>query len=724
MYCENDTPAPRLAEPLLISDIVQSRLSRKRLLSPHPVMMPSDQPGPPHALSGCDVKAFALAAACVLVALTALGWPLERWSRPPVFLEEHVFGLNLFNAIRQRTAHAIWVLVTLALMGLVLFGPTSLASRISRPVILSDGWLRTALDALLVAVILAGAAVTVLMDAAYAKPALFGAFGILVLTPWIRKPLGATMLVAGRFAWPIVAVYAAIMLLPGFFGHGSFDTGIFVRTVDYHYAVILGSADLLRDPTVERGGIRFNFGLLSALSAADLASLFRIETFGGYIRLIQAYQVAFVFVLIGSAWIWSRGNRLFALLVCVVTAPWVSTLHMSVIAPNQSGYRMIGFAALPALIAILTRIADPSRQTAAAVACSTLLLAWNLETGLAATAGLVATSLLRSYRDGRRLPGLALQSVAMLGAITASVAVIYALVLRGGVSATSVEHLVGFLRDGYGGLEHKYDLTAVAAALLVTVILLEGSLAARGGSLGDTGLMRMALSATVMVWFAYYANRAAAWNMWGLLLLCAFLAEPMTRGQFWAANIRQHPRVISSPALVLAIMATALVSLQAHLFLYRNRAISLRAVPNYQGLDLDPRAEEHVRSQATTLASAPTKTVYLSAAPFLMAQASLRHNHISAYDPFGEIWTPERFGRMMQDILLQQPERVLVEPDSSPLLAFTDVPEAERAISLTAGTAMERPRRAFFNRIRRDLAENFINEGQSGGWEVWRPRGP
>ncbi len=85
-------------------------------------------------------------------------------------------------------------------------------------------------------------------------------------------------------------LYVFVLLLSGFFLHRAVATDTFITIDDYHYGVVMGSA--LRIALGEAASVlRINFGLLSTLSAGLLARLFAIDSFAGWIRLIQSFQV-------------------------------------------------------------------------------------------------------------------------------------------------------------------------------------------------------------------------------------------------------------------------------------------------------------------------------------------------------------------------------------------------------------------------------------------------
>ena len=665
---------------------------------------------------GSNAKTVMIVAAILGVSLVLLCIPLERWFPLQDFLREHIFALNLHNSIRERAAYGLWTLLTIVTCVLVLLGPRSLADWIARPIALHQvEYVRWPLAQLLVILVIAAVAFAVWSDPTYSRVAVYAALAVLIVLPMTSRRIGTVIAaVGGRYVWLVLAGYAGVLLLPGLFGHGAYETLVFVNTIDYHYSIVFGSAELLRDSAIDRSIVRLNYGLLSALSAVKLGALFGVETFGDYIRLTQSYQIAFALVLFVSAWLWARGNRYFLLLVAAAILPWVSTVHLSVVAPNQSGYRMMVFAALPALIATIPRIGNTIVRVAAAVVFASVLMLWNVETGLAAFAAIVTATLLSEYRAGRRIAGLAVVAVAVTACTTFAVLSAYSIYLHGGmISSITIRHLNDILVGGYGGLQNKGDLIAVGIAGFTTVVLLQSCVAARRGLLSDLALARTAICMAILVWFAYYANRPGPWNLWGIYVLAVFLVEPITRPEFWSTRAEQLRRPLASPVIVLAVLALVMIPVHAHSFLYHNRAISLRSTPNFQGLELPTIMVDHFRSQAQVLSAAPHRTVYLSAVPFISGLTSNRHNSLSVFDSFGETWTPGGLARLRQQIVDLDPELVLVEAKASPLFGVA-----------VYGPRFVWPREDFFNRLRKILGDHFTRDGEAGGWEAWRRNAP
>ena len=154
-----------------------------------------------------------------------------------------------------------------------------------------------------------------------------------------------------RAALIVALLYVGALLVPGFFLHHAADTDGFVVSADYHYGLVFGSA--LRAAEADApSALRVNFGLLSTATAGWLARLFGIETFAGWIRFTQSFQVLFLLCAVAGAWALRRDSRI-VLVVLFAIAPFASTVNPFVLNPNISGFRFLCFALLPIVLAVL-----------------------------------------------------------------------------------------------------------------------------------------------------------------------------------------------------------------------------------------------------------------------------------------------------------------------------------------------------------------------------------
>lgn len=643
----------------------------------------------------------------VMLASLLLAIPFERVFPPASVIPEQSTLVFYPTAVRQRIAHVFWIVALAAICLFALFGPWKAVDHFTGGGALD----RIAVPGrLLVVVVLLGIFWSRWLHDYGAAYALAAAI-ITAPLPWIgasRPFTGRFIPLMERYAGLFVLAYLAVTLASGFFGHGNFKASVYVNTIDYHLSVVLGSVEVLRKYLLSAADpfpvISLNYGFLSTFSAAGLGATFNVETVGSYVRLIQIYQLIFALIFVASSWLWSQGNRLFLLFACITVLPWVSTVHASVMAPNQSGYRMLVFAALPAVILLLQHIKTNRARIAVSAVAAAVMCAWNFETGIAATAAIALTGLLIPYRQGKRLPQLLGIAALLVAGMTVSLLAILAIVLPGELFlATTFNHFVRIVGTGFNGLAHHTDMLPLAIAVLLSAVLIHTCIEARRGRLDDGLLARGAMAGAAAVWMAYYALRPDSWNLWGVICLCVFVVEPITRAEFWSRRDDTAGGRVPAPLAAAAALALLVPSLQAHEFLFRYRAVSFQGTPSFQGLVLPATLVEQVSRQAGALSAASGTTVYATPTPFIMALASGKTNDLPIFDLFGETWTEAEFRQLQLRIININPDQVMIDPEGSPSLALSIA------------------RRMFYNRLRERLPNDFVEVGEAGGWNVWRP---
>ena len=170
--------------------------------------------------------------------------------------------------------------------------------------------------------------------------------------------------------------------------------------------------------------------LEATYSAASLAKFFAIETFAGWIKLTQFFQIVFLFCAAISTWALERNLRL-VLLVVFVTALYASTWNFLIPTPNNTGFRFLGFALLPLALAILKKYDGLSGALIASMASAVFIL-WNTETGLACSSALLFYMFVSEIANRRTVLGaLSLTSLGFAASFFLSCQPIYDVAWRG-----------------------------------------------------------------------------------------------------------------------------------------------------------------------------------------------------------------------------------------------------------------------------------------------------
>lgn len=649
-----------------------------------------------------------LALGLITVSLVALLLPVERLMPSAQFFPEQVVEFRLYDSSRQRFVHVLWVALTAAVCIAVLFGPERIihSAAVSRFIDRAKCFCEQHATTISVALIV------VLVVWAFAarprynrvEPMVAGVVLLYMLMLWPRWTASISNFLLRPFVvFGVLIAYAAVLNVSGLLLNLEFGTVRFVRSNDYHFAAVLSGIEQLRASDFDTSLSRFNYGVIWKYLGAFVLNGVGATDFGSYVWLVQGYQLLFSAIFVVSAYLWSRGNGLFVLLTCVSVLPWVATLHPSVMAPNQSGLRMLPFALLPMLLVSLRVIEGSLLRALFAGAASGFLILWNAETGIAATVGLGFAVLLLAYVRGDGMAKLLM----LTGSVVVSLAItltVFLYIISGGTlnPIELVRSLSGVLATGYSGLPIYFDLLALVVALCATMTVLYACFLARSGGDARRAIECGALAVTIMVWFAYFMNRPHHWKLWTFVMLAMFLLEPIIRVEFWRDLRFNLKALMRKPAIVVVALLLIYIPLHANLT-YLRLALDATTQPNISGIRLEPKIANYATEQSEFVRQlGERKVVYLSAAQFLLAMLTQRVNPMQPFDPFGQIRSLAHLRHFQSLILSAGPDCVLVEAAASPLLA------------------VNKPRQDLFDRLRTMVAENYRLVGERSGWQVWQ----
>ena len=436
--------------------------------------------------------------------------------------------------------------------------------------------------------------------------------------------------------------------------------------------------------------------------------------------IFQALNVAYLLAATEVLRRWSRGAWTMVLVALLPVVPWYLYDHECLLFPNQSGWRTLAYPLTFLALGAVRRRPAPAAALRLGLAGGVFLLI-NPQSGVVAAAGSWAYLALRYRpRDGlgaARLLGLggAWYACGVAASFAAFATACRALLgtwpdpagLRSLLENSAFISSTGFSGTPYGG-DPMAMLLFWHAAVVLILCALPGPHAggfARG--------VRACAATIILVWLAYYANRAACWNLssfyfvYGLLLIDALrlmLAKVGRRGAIdgsvvaasmalalvflpnvWRVhgyNARHHKRLIGEPDAPPRAGARRLSGL-----LFPEpfaRAIEERAA-HVRGLGLGRRV------------------VYLSPDAYLIAKVSGTPPAIPANDLLLDSYNEPRYRRIVAHLLNCGAPSILVDSAAAP---HPGLP----------------PYLEFYNRLRESIAPAYRRAGLVGGWEVWEAR--
>lgn len=657
------------------------------------------------------------------------------------FTEEHVRMLAMFDNRGQQMAYRVF----LALVGLL--AATAWYCRSSLPAVSVPGWLHYTVNrtirysgvALLTSLII-GFLAQYKLQPGSSLFILQGQYGIGFLPSRLLQ-LGLMVACAavvdrllafraagfisqrcerflGIIAVVVVATYAAGVFLYGVAQQPDFSafTPELLAGVEWHYAGSVATADRLALGD-HIGEIAIHAGLLpSALMAYWQTTVGPLDL-GGHIRFVAGLQLCFFLLAVAAYAKWYSGRWLPVIVAVLLVMPWVVPVHAAVLYPNQSAWRFLGLGF--GTLTLVYLHARPVREVAGPLGfMAGLVLLWNLETGLAlalAYAGFVVVR--ASPRSGGIKLGWAIMRF-LLGLAAALLVFFCAVRLAFGYWADPVGviksfPLLGDFGKGYGGLQLTQidPLTALifihALYVLVHGLVRWGS----GAPVSARKACAMALAGLILVWGAYYFKGPHFWNLWSYKFLYGFfighlLAARWPRKPWRFAYFGRSARLLALALIILPSVVTA------NLLTARSLGVAARqgpcAVGNVvSGVCLPGELARIVRQKADTLRklNAQAPLLFLSANSYLMPLMTGINQRLQMRDAFSETILKSDFDRLVQDILLAHPARVLFDDPGSPASGYP-------------------AHRSFYGRVRLAISAEYVHQSTIEGWEIWRVRAP
>jgi len=393
----------------------------------------------------------------------------------------------------------------------------------------------------------------------------FNFVGLSVGLAFIAGSRYARRPVVNRVVGLSLLILVAIADLPGLFTRldlsrlGDFDL-IFVQ---HHFSVVLGQAERLAaghrlvDLVTPRYGLLLH--LLLAAYQRDVGPL----TMGQIITALQCLQLLYLVLCVAVFARQSRGNYLVCTLASLLVIPWYHFFNNGLLYPNESAWRTLGFPL--ALLSIRMVESWPlARSSLVLGGLAGCLLLVNVESGIPATVGLVASLLYRTrfFSSDQRPRELVRMTPFLLGICSAGLLFVVAWRLLLGywpdpsVARDIIARIAFWSSSGFAGVIYRGHVMPLALLAWSIFILIYAALTASDRR-SPAQSVRIGAAAISLVWLSYYANRPAFWNLSGFGFLYAIPAIDAAR--YLLVGLRRR-RLVSFSALP-ALTLTALVTI-------------------------------------------------------------------------------------------------------------------------------------------------------------------
>lgn len=610
------------------------------------------------------------------------------------FTPEHVEFILMIDSAPQRRAHLAAFLATAVASALAMWWRARAPAQAVKPLAAwraRGRWILGPVVAVALVVIVAG------------PP------WAMVCSALVAGLVGASAFANRSAALVVVAVltsYAALLLVPGLFVTPDLATAppFPLLLIEWHYAYVVSAGDRLASGLELFTQVMPPYGVLvpTLLGAWERAR--GLLSWGAHLQLMQVMNLALACVAVAAGRLWFRRLPGVAVMLLALL-PWVSSFHPSTLLPNQSAFRFLGLVC--ALFALLWLSKKPRAFWAPGLGLVTGALAiFNPETAVASLAGFVVFAFLTRSSLRELLLG-ALRFVAAALVPVLLWIVVYRLTLGAWPFPSTASALVDLalrFSGGYGGFgAQKVSIAIVVLAHAVFCVVV--AFARR--RVTRRGAVRAAIGATIVVWFAYYANRGSAANLWTYLFLYSFLLDgwlhPLSlksalrharRGQL-SARTACFALIFVVPAITQNVQATERVLVGAF-------APRPEDTEELSGVLLPTPVAQALRAKAAFLARTPD-SFYVTTNGYTMPLLVGHFPSSPMGDVFAESMTPADTKRLDAWIRSQKPARLLFDDPESFLVSIS-------------------PQQKYFDRLRASFADEYEVEGTAAGWLVLRRR--
>jgi hypothetical protein len=441
---------------------------------------------------------------------------------------------------------------------------------------------------------------------------------------------------------------------------------------------------------------------------------------GAYVAQIRILQ--FVFLIL--AWfLYSRYSFGLKLGSCLATAfliPWYHFNQLGLYYPNNSAWRSIG---LPIGLIVLYQLRGAKLNKAAfsigAVSCFLMLL--NFELGLATSLGMFAYLYFR-YQ---------LLSLKSFGDLFKA-AVLLALGFISGLAAFSVLSLLllGYVPNyalcqavwqtamlvastGYSGIKGSFN--PVAGLIFFHAVFVLFSTAFKANCpLSFRRSFKAAVAVIIVIWFAYYANRAHPWNLVTFYFLYGFFLIDLVQ-DFLHKTSKSLPLnifAISGACALGLILLPQIASSYTFMMPYYVNGLSVmlrgpakKPARKVCGVYMQSSVADELEAKAKFIkekkARTATAPMFFTDNAFFIPKLANSYSPLPFRDTFAEVLTKKDYARLLDAVIASK----------APYIYFDS---ASSKVSGSKGW------KDYYAQLRQDLSSHYTKIGEESGWEIWQ----
>ncbi len=500
----------------------------------------------------------------------------------------------------------------------------------------------------------------------------------------------------------VMVGFAALVFVPGLLKDPALPSdSASIEFAEWHYSIVVSQADRLAKGLRLFTEVVPHYGVLAPALLGFAERQFGLLNFGEHIRIVQFAQLLFGVGAILCYYLWSGRSWLPTAICGIPVVAFAGTLHDAVLAPNQSGWRFLVFPI--GILFLVMRPSVASRPRTFGVVWGGLILL-NLETGIAVGAA-YATSILLEHesRQHLRLWGtigrFLLGSILTLTLFAVGFWFAFGYLPVPGLSGTTFARFSA----GYGGLSLYFGVAWIL--ILSHSVYLATRAFLTIPHLDERDRTQAAIAVAIIVWFAYFFNRPAAWDLWTFFFLYGFLLVDL----FQPDSLVQAALSLRGGRLSFGL-AILMVLLSEHAygdFWAARRSVAALSAPHQpetklSGVLVTPAFATDVFEKAMFVKEQASRgsSYYFTTNVYFVPLLSNYYPHLPMADVYAESFTDSDFERMIAWILTEHPSQLLFDDPES---RYAGGPE----------------RRHFMSRLKARLSSAYAKKDKTAGWEVW-----
>lgn len=507
--------------------------------------------------------------------------------------------------------------------------------------------------------------------------------------------------------WPFLFIYLSFFLVPGLFKSISL-IGLDWPQIESHYADTVAQADRLAEEQLLFKDFVLNYGFILSPAVGYLERTYGMWTFGNYVRFVQALQVVFCILTLISYYLWKPHNPLCLMVTMLMVTPWISTSNYIIFFPNETAWRFMGFP-LGSLVLLILRRKSILVSAFVLGLCSGFLILYNQETGIAITAGYVVFIALRV--DKFNLRNMVRAYSLFIAGIVCSL-ILWLALFRSLMGYWPLPAIASHCFDlgtralgGFLGHQLYFDVLAATIFFHAIYVVIRSGMIRSMKQISSFGSFKVAIGVTILVWFAYYANRPTSWNLWPYVFLYGFLIPDYLDRRILAQNWSEFTkwRIPVHSIVIWFVILPYLIATNAHEAKFSISRFLSKIPENAKMLDgvwYPGTDAEFTLEKVRFLRSQPDRSNLLyfkSDHPFLIPH--LARIYSQSLEPVSTYSEQPIF---VQKILKLSPTRILFEIRNESLLSRWSV-----------------ERQNLLNRLKADLNGHYCLRAITGGLEIW-----